>query len=141
MRYKYGGFTFDIGECALEGVSVQSIYTPQGERYLIAETHTCSGEIIPPTTLTSDKARQSWILDRIRRIKNALAFEGRDAGLLNDDGTRSANYLLASDSVSGIRMTKPLSFGRRDQADGVSGRTFSFSLTKSTHHLINKKHC
>lgn len=129
MRYQYGGFIFDDGEVSLDSVQRQSIYTPRGERYLVQTMHNCSGEIIPPCTVTTDQARQTWIQQRIQTIELALHKENQLAvGMLNNDGSPSANFLRARDSTSGIRMPQPVSFGKKDQADGVTGRTFSFTV-------------
>ena len=126
MQYEISGFQFLPGECTLDSVDSESIRTPSGDTYLIRETHNCSGEILPPSTALTVGDKQRSIADRIAQIKGGLR-SGRDAGLLSDDGQISANYLREIDSVNGIQVS-PISFGRRDQADGVSGRTFSFSV-------------
>ena len=133
MRYKYGNFVFDEGECVLNSVSRTPQRTANGEVWLQKEVHSCSGEMIPPSNKTTDRARQDWIQGRMRRIELALLQSNVDAGMLNNNGTRSENFLLARVSTSGVKVVG-FQYGFAEQSEGLSHRTFSFSVESEYLH-------
>jgi len=112
----------------LNSMVTTSQYTPQGDVYLHSVVQNCSGELIPPINLTTAHQQQAWIAARIDRIRQAMAYDRQDCGMLNNNGTKTKDFFYEALSVRGNKLVQPLSFGFKDNAEGVSIRTFSFSV-------------
>lgn len=129
MRYQYGSFVFEDGEASLDAVQRSLQTNSRGEPFLMRETHRITGEIIPPQSADTEQARQTWIDNRIRQIEAAFAQGGRDGVLLNNSGSPTVHRLQDSSSVSGVQVVQPPSFGKQDEAEFISGRTFTVVLS------------
>jgi hypothetical protein len=77
----------------------------------------------------SEQDNQASIRTAIQQLQAGYAFDGFDAGLFHDDGTRSSHYLPSSTSVSGVQV-QSIDFPQ-DARTGeyATGRKFSIVLT------------
>ncbi len=135
MFVRVGSFDFAPNECALRSLTRNAQFTPRLQQYLTTERHDYEGELIPPNGLSQD-ASFDWLLGRMNEIESAfriLGITGGDVGLIDDRGIPTANYMGLTNTqfgarIASIRVVKPVSYGFRDQAEGLTGRSFSFSV-------------
>lgn len=133
MFVKIGNWQFDPGECVLKSVSRSSQFTPQFDEFLITERHQYEGELIPPNGLDQGGAFD-WLKTRMHDIETVVSLVSLvdGVGLVDSRGIETQNYLRVGAGTAGtvlnIRVSQPVSYGFRDQTEGLTGRTFSFAI-------------
>ena len=137
MHVRIGSVDFDPGECIVKKITRQSAYTPRGEHLLITETYNFEGELIPPNDL-DHQGRLEWIHGRMGLVHIAMRADNLTiAGVIDDFGNETNNMMRpnSTGSINGIgtslgpiRAVAPVNWGYKDQAEGLTGRTFSFAL-------------
>jgi hypothetical protein len=121
MHIRVGNFQFYPWEATLSNVTIESRFSARK----IRETKIVQMSIVG--TVVADGA--AAIGQRLEEIRQALAFDGKDVGLYEDDGTPTHHVLVSNDpyNMTGnqIHVT---SFPSDAGAEYVSGRDFSFTV-------------
>ena len=120
MKYRHGSFTSLDGEFFLRGFSRQMI---RGARGTVAyERVTLSGgfEIIADG--------QQAITNRYNQIAAAFQQDDVDSGFLHTSGSRSAIFLVQSQSYSGVQVMQRPGLDPQNGADYATGHVGSFSV-------------
>lgn len=137
MFVRIGGLDFEPGECAVKSINRRSEFTPRLEQLLVTETYQFEGELIPPSDLDQNGAFD-WLFNRMALVESALQPSNLTvAGLIDDRGTETQNMMKPDGgkiingigrSFGPIRVSQHTSWGYKDEAEGLTGRTFRFAL-------------
>lgn len=126
MRAKYGSYSHPLGQCSVSHTK-QKRYNARGRAQTIVHRLNLEGQIIGVGSTAAEL--QASIRSQIQAMENAYANDGFSGGLLHSDGTLSAHWLSSGDSISGVRVVQPPSFGDSDGGgEYATGRSFTIGL-------------
>ncbi len=141
MFIRIGSLDFAEGECILQGLSSAAKLTSRQELKHVTQVWRFAGELIPPSGLDQGGAFD-WLQVRMAEVEGGVnTFAGTtNFGLVDDRGTPTQNYLSAGgnpqvNKLGPARVTSPVTYGFKDQAEGLTGRTFSFVIEQDVTYM------
>jgi hypothetical protein len=120
MHVQYGAFRFEPWEAGLS-VNVSPNRTPRGFKTTLSVRFDISGELCI--------SGQTEITARLDEIIEAFAYDGRDIGLYQDDGSPSVHYLESAHefNLTGNQVLYT-NFPQTIDGEYISGRKFSIGV-------------
>lgn len=100
MFFQYGNYVHQTDSVALVNLDKQPKYNARGNRQSIVETWHIEGTLLPSTATPAGVTAVAAVLN------TAYSFDGRSAGLFEDDGTRTIYFLNTNLAIGGVKVLK-----------------------------------
>ena len=130
MYWVIGNYSHPANQIDLTSFSVQRLYSPRNQLYFMRKQLVLQGHVIADGQDAIRTAINE--LEQAYKIQpggtnGSLEVSRMDTGLMHDDGTRAAHFLVAADHINGIRL-KHFEWSRSDGSEYATGRHFNIVL-------------